>query len=149
MSYHLIPLQQVPLSSCRFLLSAGRVQWNLPEALPLGQVSSTPTTYVCRRGVSALWSSSWPSSGLAPTCPCLFHTGEPRSKHVTLGGVSPDIPPRVMGREEGQNDLPWSAGCAALDVSAHCWLISSLSSTRIPKSFTAGLLSTCSSSCCY
>jgi len=51
-----------------------------------GWKAPAPSACPCRGGAPDLWSSSWPSSGSAPTVPCLsvgfFGTG-----HSTSGGV--------------------------------------------------------------
>ena len=46
------------------------------------------SAFLQRRGVPSLWSFLWPSSGPAPTGPCVSCAGHPRAGCRTPGGVS-------------------------------------------------------------
>lgn len=100
-----------------------RLQWGLPGVFFSPEWASP----VPKRGASALWSSWWTSSGLAPTAAHISCSGDSRPEHSTQDRVSwhygrgKQLPPSPC--------WPPLFQCSQVQMSfwvarAHCWLMS-------------------------
>lgn len=117
----------LPFSSCRLhydpLLSISSQGWTSPA----------PTASPPALCAPAPWPSWWPSTGLAPVCPCLSCTQEPKAGLCSWRQAH-------KGQIGGKNHFPQAAGytlaeIAQSDVSvpyqrAHCWVGFDLPSAR-------------------
>lgn len=99
--------------------------WTLPS----------PSACPCRTHASVPWSSPWLFVGLFPVCPCLSCTGKPRNGHKIQMWCHHW---RVEGRVTFSDLLAtpllmhlWGFLTFFATI-AHCWLMVSLLSTRIP-----------------
>ena len=99
---------------------------------------NSPSSHLHRRGVPSLGSSVWPSSGCAPTGPCLSFTEDSTPGHSTPGDASPaeeqDHPLCPAGHVFLLQPRIWLAFWA---VRAHCWL---MVSCYLPSPFGRAVL---------
>jgi len=99
-----------------------------PQSLLFSKLNKpNSSTFLHRRGAPALWSSLWPSSGPTPTNPHMSCAGDPSPGHSTSDGS-------LWWQSRGGQPPPspcWPPLC-------WWWLVSSFSSIRTPKSFSAG-----------
>ena len=131
---------------CLLLISSLWVleDWNefSPEPSLLQTEQTQLSAFPNSRGAQALWSSLQPSSGFALTASHPSCVGGPRPGHSTPDGSSggqsrgaplPPCPCWPLLSMQPMIPLAFQA------ARAHCWLMSSFSFTRFPKSFLAGL----------
>ena len=130
--------------------ATGRLLEGLPAAFSSpGWTAPTLSVFPHRRGVPALWSPSWTSSGPAPAAPCPSLCWGPQNSRWVLtraeyrGRIpSLDLLATLLLMQPRIRLAFWAA-------STHCWVILSFLSTNTLKYFSLGLLSIPSSPSLY